>query len=99
LKATTSILFYLIWSVGSSVSGQQYYLRGEVKDESGNALQNVVILQPRTGYIYKSGTTGTFGITTNALIDTFQFSLTGYKPESSQFCPALQIAFAYQRDV
>jgi len=81
LKATTSILFYLIWSVGSSVSGQQYYLRGEVKDESGNALQNVVILQPRTGYIYKSGTTGTFGITTNTLIDTFQFSLTGYKPE------------------
>jgi len=81
LKATTSILFYLIWSVGSSVSGQQYYLRGEVKDESGNALQNVVILQPRTGYIYKSGTTGTFGITTNALIDTFQFSFTGYKPE------------------
>ncbi|HEX2844957.1 MAG TPA: von Willebrand factor type A domain-containing protein [Chitinophagaceae bacterium] len=81
MKATTSILFYLIWSVGSSVFGQQYYLRGEVKDESGNALQNVVILQPRTGYIYKSGTTGTFGITTNALIDTFQFSLTGYKPE------------------
>lgn len=81
MKATTSILFYLIWSVGSSVFGQQYYLRGEVKDESGNALQNVVILQPRTGYIYKSGVTGTFGITTNALVDTFQFSLTGYKSE------------------
>lgn len=81
MKATASILFYLIWSVGSSAFGQQYYLRGEVKDESGNALQNVVIAQLRTGYIYKSGSSGTFGITTNFLVDTFQFSLTGYKPE------------------
>jgi Ca-activated chloride channel family protein len=81
LKATASILFCLIWSFGSSVFGQQYYLRGEVKDESGNALQNVIISQLRTGYLYKSGTTGTFGITTNQLIDTFLFSSQGYKPE------------------
>lgn len=81
MKATASILFFLIWSVGSSAFGQQYYLRGEVKDESGNALQNVVISQLRTGYIYKSGSSGTFGITTNFLVDTFQFSLNGYKPE------------------
>lgn len=81
MKATASILFCLIWSFGSSVFGQQYYLRGEVKDESGNALQNVAISQPRTGYLYKSGTTGTFGITTTQLIDTFVFSSQGYKPE------------------
>lgn len=67
--------------VGSSILSQQYYLRGEVRDESGNSLQNVTIHQPRTGYVYKSGTTGGFGIVTNHLVDTFLFSLDGYKAE------------------
>ena len=69
------ILFY------SSAHSQQFYLRGEVKDEAGNPLQNVTISQPRTGYIYKSGTTGGFGITINQQRDTFLFSLDGYKTE------------------
>lgn len=60
---------------------QQYYLRGEVKDESGNALQNVVITHLRTGYLYRSGSTGTFGIGINQQVDSFQFTLTGYKTE------------------
>lgn len=62
-----------------SVSAQQYYIRGEVKDESGNVLQNVTILQHKTGYIFRSGTTGTFGIVADQLIDTFSFSLDGYQ--------------------
>lgn len=60
---------------------QQYYLRGEVTDESGNALQNVTILNIRTGYIYKTGSQGAFGIITTQQIDTFSFSFSGYRPE------------------
>lgn len=59
----------------------QYYLRGEVKDESGNPLQNVTIVNVRTGYVYKSGTQGTFGILTAQKIDTFSFSSDGYYAE------------------
>jgi len=78
LKAACHILFCLL--ITSSVFSQ-YYLRGEVKDESGNALQNATILNIRTGYVYKTGTQGSFGILTNQLIDTFTISLDGYRPE------------------
>jgi len=60
---------------------QQFYLRGEVKDESGNPLQNVTILHLRTGYVYKSGSVGTFGINIDQSIDTFSFLMDGYRPE------------------
>jgi Ca-activated chloride channel homolog len=65
----------------SSSVYSQYYLRGEVKDESGNALQNVTIVNNRTGYVYKSGTQGAFGILTNQQVDTFKFSYDGYRTE------------------
>ena len=76
-------VFYILFTIFicTGVPAQQYYLRGEVKDESGNALQNVKILQVRTGYIYKSGSTGSFGITVNQRIDTFTFAHEGYIPE------------------
>ena len=35
----------------------------------------------RTGYVYKSGTQGSFGILINQQVDTFNFSLDGYKTE------------------
>ena len=78
MKTACHILLYLL--ISSSVFSQ-YYLRGEVKDESGNALQNVTIMNIRTGYVYKSGTQGSFGILTNQQVDTFNFSLDGYRPE------------------
>jgi Ca-activated chloride channel homolog len=65
----------------SSPVFSQYYLRGEVKDESGNHLQNVTIMHVRTGYVYRSGTEGSFGILINQQVDTFNFTLDGYKPE------------------
>lgn len=65
----------------SSACAQQYYLRGEVKDESGNALQNVTILHVRTGYVYKTGSYGTFGIVNTQQADTLVFSLSGYQKE------------------
>lgn len=78
MKAACHILLSLL--ISSSVFSQ-YYLRGEVKDESGNALQNVTIINVRTGYVYKSGTTGSFGILTSQQVDTFTFSLDGFRPE------------------
>ncbi len=79
MKTACHILLLLTLSL--SVHAQQFYLRGEVKDESGNTLQNVTILQCRTGLVYKTGTYGTFGIITNKQVDTFHFSLDGYKTE------------------
>ncbi len=64
-----------------SATSQQYYVRGEVKDESGNILQNVTILQHRTGYIFRSGSSGTFGILAHQQIDTFSFTLDGFQRE------------------
>ena len=76
-NACRILLFLLI----SSPVFSQYYLRGEVKDESGNTLQNVTIRNIRTGYVYKSGTEGSFGIVIDQQVDTFNFSMDGYRPE------------------
>ena len=79
LKTACHILFFLLISL--SVCAQQFYVRGVVKDETGNVLQNVTILQHKTGYVFKSGAEGTFGISSNQQIDTFSFSLDGYQKE------------------
>lgn len=64
-----------------SVHAQEYYMRGEVKDEAGNILQNVTIIQLRTGYIFRSGSLGTFGIGSNHSVDSFLFTQQGYYTE------------------
>lgn len=74
LALTILCCFVLLLTVNS----QSHYLRGEVKDESGKALQNVTILNKRTGYTYKSGGAGTFGIIQTQQKDSFLFSLPGY---------------------
>lgn len=79
MKTACHIAIFLL--LCSSVFAQQYYARGEVKDEAGNILQNVTILQHKTGYIFRSGTSGTFGIISNLKIDTFSFSMDGYQKE------------------
>lgn len=65
----------------SSILCQQFYLRGEIKDEAGNPLQNATILNLRTGYVYRSGSAGSFGIINSQRVDTFNFSMDGYRPE------------------
>lgn len=79
MKAACHIAIFLL--LGSSVFAQQFYVRGEVKDESGNILQNVTILQHTTGYVFRSGSSGTFGIVSAKQIDTFSFSMDGYIKE------------------
>ncbi len=76
---------------------QHYYLRGEIKDESGNTLQNVTILHNRTGYIYKSGSAGTFGINLSQQVDTFTFSLSGYNQEMVQVDANKYLSLKLQR--
>lgn len=79
LKTACHILIFLF--ISSSLCAQQFYVRGVVKDEGGHILQNVTILQHKTGYVFKSGSEGTFGIATNQQIDTFSFSLDGFQKE------------------
>jgi Ca-activated chloride channel family protein len=52
-----------------------------VKDEKGDILQNVTIIQQRTGYVFRSGSLGTFGIVSNYSTDTFLFSQQGFYSE------------------
>lgn len=56
----------------------QYYLRGQVKDEAGNVLQNAAIYLHSTGYYYYSTTEGTFTITNERRVDTITVSHDGY---------------------
>lgn len=57
----------------------QYYLKGEVRDETGKLLPNVNILHCSSGYVFFSGSSGGFGITTNKKTDTLSFSLDGFQ--------------------
>jgi Ca-activated chloride channel homolog len=57
----------------------QYYIKGEVKGQKGNSLQNVNILVHSTNILYRSGTFGGFGIPSSRLIDSLTFSLDGYE--------------------
>ena len=85
MKAACYIFFLLI--AGSVLRGQQYYIRGEVKDESGNPLQNVSILLHATGYVYHTGSYGSFGILTNRNADTLSFWLDGFQKEKRLVTP------------
>ncbi len=59
----------------------QYYLRGEIKDEKSQSLQNVKILLNSDKNIYYSGSSGGFGITVRALYDSITLSLDGFETQ------------------
>ncbi len=56
----------------------QYYIRGDVKDEKGLALQNVKIYRPSTKGIYSTGQTGGFGIPSSSRTDSLIFTKDGF---------------------
>jgi Ca-activated chloride channel family protein len=60
----------------------QYYIRGEVKDDKANPLQNVKIILHSTSITYSSGIGGAFGILSSNPKDSLSFSLEGYEPIS-----------------
>ncbi len=77
MKTTLVILF--LFCCGGSASAQ-YYLRGEVRDEKNNPLTNARIKLHSSGYLYFSGSSGTFGIMTSRNRDSITITLDGYQP-------------------
>ncbi len=80
MKAQVYITLLLFYT--STVFGQPYYFRGEVKDESGNYLQNVKIVHQSSGKIVHTGYYGTFGIPGNFVQDSLSFSLAGFQSQT-----------------
>ena len=76
-------LIILLLTCYSTSVYSQYYLRGEVKDEKGNLLQNVTILVRSTEQVFQTGTYGDFGIPSSKAADTLYFSLDGFTSTSS----------------
>jgi len=76
-------LYYIILLLVAPafVSAQQYYLKGEVKDEAGNLLQNVSIRHLASGYLFYTGVSGGFGIQTSSKADSLLFSFDGFQKQ------------------
>jgi Ca-activated chloride channel family protein len=79
LKIFFIYISFLLFVVNANA---QYYLRGEIKDEKDQYLQNVKILLHSDKNIYFSGTSGGFGITCSNLHDSITLSLDGYETKS-----------------
>ena len=78
MKRLLTIVICCLFS--THLAAQQYYLRGEVRDENGQVLQNVMIHHP-SGFIFYSGSTGTFGILSGSQRDSLVFSLDGFQKQ------------------
>jgi Ca-activated chloride channel family protein len=76
LLLTTVLVF------SAFVSSAQFYIRGEVRDEKNQPLQNVKIYLHSNRLLYFSGTGGGFGILSTKFYDTLTFNADGYEPKS-----------------
>ena len=73
------IIFTIFFLTLICQTNAQYYIRGEVKDEKNQPLQNVKIYMPGNRSLYSSGITGGFGIPSPNLYDSLIFSAVGYE--------------------
>ena len=73
-------LFYIPLLLFAFTANAQYYLRGEIKDEKNQPLQNVKIFLHSNRHYYYTGGYGGFGITTNSKYDSVTVNLDGYEP-------------------
>jgi Ca-activated chloride channel family protein len=71
-------LYIIILFLSPLLALSQFYLRGQVRDEAGNLLQNAAIYLHSNGYFYYSTTEGTFSITNDRRFDTVTISLANY---------------------
>lgn len=85
MKSTACILLLLISFHTNAFS--QYYLRGEIIDEAGKPLSNVRMLLQSTGYVYYSGSSGSFGIMSNVANDSISLSLDGFRTAGARLDP------------
>jgi len=76
------IVAYCLFFCAFYSAKSQYFLRGNVRDEKNNALQNAKIYLHSAKLIYTSGTDGSFGIATKHLYDTVTISLNGYDAQT-----------------
>ncbi|MEO8765817.1 MAG: von Willebrand factor type A domain-containing protein [Ginsengibacter sp.] len=76
------ILFTIFFVARICTASGQYYLRGEVKDEKNQPLQNVKIYMPSNRSIYYSGVTGGFGIPSSRLYDSLILTVDGFETKS-----------------
>jgi Ca-activated chloride channel family protein len=67
-----------------SSSRGQYYLRGEIKDESNNPLSNVKLILHSSGYVYYSGNAGAFGIPIPKMDDSVTIQADGFQTYCSK---------------
>ena len=76
-------IFFIIFLLAFvSPASSQYYIRGEVKDQKDQPLQNVKIYMPSKRAIFHSGMTGGFGIPSSTLYDSLLVSLDGYETQA-----------------
>ncbi|HMT95140.1 MAG TPA: von Willebrand factor type A domain-containing protein [Ferruginibacter sp.] len=80
-----SLAAYCLLMLFACIAKGQYYLRGEVKDDKGNTLQNVKIFQHSTRSMYQTGPWGSFGIKSLLRTDSLTFTLDGYETSSQSF--------------
>ncbi|MBS1661395.1 MAG: von Willebrand factor type A domain-containing protein [Bacteroidetes bacterium] len=74
-----SALLLLLAVLSFLSSREQFYLRGEVRDEKNSFLPDVKILLHSSGYLYHSGSSGAFGIPVPQPSDTLTLSAEGYQ--------------------
>jgi Ca-activated chloride channel family protein len=74
-----NVVFFLFASFLFYSSSAQYYLRGEIKDESNNFLANIKIILHSSGYVYYSGSSGGFGIPVPQPVDSLTLSADGFQ--------------------
>ncbi|HTE10869.1 MAG TPA: von Willebrand factor type A domain-containing protein [Chitinophagaceae bacterium] len=78
MKNISTILLSLLITLSLSA---QYYLRGEVRDETSTPLPNTKILLHSTGYVYYAGSSGGFGILSSKQDDSITVSYDGYQEQ------------------
>lgn len=73
-------ILYILLFLNVLNSNAQYYLRGEVRDEKEQPLQNARILLQSNHQLYYTDVAGSFGISANLHYDSLLISLEGYEP-------------------
>lgn len=73
------LLVYILIAFSFTPATGQYYLRGEIKNEKNENLQNVNIRLHSDRLLYKSGVGGGFGISSAVKKDSITLSIDGYE--------------------
>jgi Ca-activated chloride channel family protein len=77
----TSLYIILLLHIFYTSGAQQFYLRGDVRDEGGNFLSKVRIKQISTGRFFFAESSGSFDINSDKETDTLLFEHPGFIAE------------------